>query len=150
MRPEKSIIRKIHDYDAHKLRYASYAIGREFVWACTRRRHFIYFILYFIFWYFISRWYFSDKQSIPACKFIVQARQSSKRVVRAFGACDIYPNLPPRKGFVKIAGTRFPLSRRMHTSRDAVAERKKERKKERERQSGMRSDDDSSSENYTE
>jgi len=38
----------------------------------------------------------------------------------------------------------------MHTSRDAVAERKKERKKERKRQSGMRSDDDSSSENYTE
>lgn len=52
----------------------------------------------------------------------------SRRVVRAFGACDVYRNLSPRKGFVKIAGTRFPLSRGMHAStRDAVAERKKGR-----------------------
>jgi len=52
-------------------------------------------------------------------------------IVRAFGACDVYRNLPPRKGFVKIAGTRVSLSRDAHISRDTVEERKKERRKER-------------------
>jgi len=37
-------------------------------------------------------------------------------IVCAFGACDVYRNLSPRKGFVKIAGTRVLLSRGMHTS----------------------------------
>jgi len=36
---------------------------------------------------------------------------------RAAGACDVYRNLALRKGCVKIAGTRFPLSR----ARDAAA-----------------------------
>lgn len=62
---------------------------------------------------------------------------SHRRIARAFGACDVYCNLSPRKGFVKIAGTRFPLSRGMHTSptmqlRREGNERKKKRRGARE------------------
>lgn len=65
----------------------------------------------------------------------------SRRVVRAFGACDVYRNLPPRKGFVKIAGT-FPF-----ISQDAPIyprcscgekEKKKREKKRRSERNGVK------------
>lgn len=127
--PEESITQKIHDYDARKPSYASYANSAASLFELALRvwhfMHILYYILYFGALY-------PDGISGQARYSRVQIYRSSpavsRRVVRAFGACDVYRNLSPRKGFVKIAGTRFPLSRGMHAStRDAVAERKKGR-----------------------
>lgn len=109
-------MQKIHDYDARKPSYASYAMGREFVYA--RAPRFIHFILYFIFRHFIFQWHFGGENSremFPRGSLSFKSG-SRRRVARVFGACDVYRNLLPREGFVKIGRTRYPLSRGTHTS----------------------------------
>lgn len=101
-------MRMIHDYDARKPRYARGALSAASLF-CARtswaRLCILYYILYF-------RWHLGEYSRAGVYR-------SSPAVIegfsRAFSARAMFTVIyPPRRGFVKIARTRFPLFRGTH------------------------------------